>query len=131
MGTMIATVLAPMVIALVINSFYQSEEIKRAEKRLKENIFAPPTFASHRTQMVKIMVGTKVDPMERKHLSASEVKEKVRRRLAEEISERIVDYACIITCKEQCIVGEIETVKAYFTIADMSDFGEPYFKEKK
>lgn len=109
-----------------IKIFYEKGKEDGKNEALEQKL---PRVICHTAQVIRFSVATKVDPEEGRHFSPRELKERVRRQLAEEASERIMDFAMVETSEEESIIGKIETIKAHFAIADMSDFGEPYFKE--
>lgn len=111
-----------------IKIFYEKGKEDGRSEALEQKL---PRVICHTAQVIRFSVATKVDPEEGRHFSPRELKERVRCRLAEEASEKIMDFAMVETSEEECVIGKIETVKARFAIADMSDFGEPYFKEEK
>lgn len=123
-------ILITTIFLLVAKIIYQSKEIKSLKLRLYDREL-PQRIMCHTAQIIRFVVGTKVDPEEGRLFPSKELKERVRRRLAEEASEKIMDFAMVETSEEECIIGKIETIKAQFAIADMSGCGEPYFKEEK
>lgn len=112
-----------------IKIYYEKGKEDGKNEALKQKL--PPRAICHTAQIIRFSVATRVDPEEGRHFPPKELKERVRRRLAEEASERIMNFAMVETSEEECIIGKIETIKAHFAIADMSGFGEPYFKEEK
>lgn len=112
-----------------IKIYYEKGKEDGKSEALEQKL--PPRAICHSAQIIRFVVGTKVDPEEGRLFPSKKLKERVRRRLAEEASERIMNFAMVETSEEECIIGKIETIKAHFAIADMSGFGEPYFKEEK
>lgn len=122
----ISAILMLTTFLLVVKVIRQNKEIKHLNDRK-----LPQKAICYTAPIIRFAVGTKVDPEEGRLFPSKELKERVRRRLAEEASEKIMDFAMVKTRTEECIVGEIKTVEAHFAIADMSGCGEPYFKEEK
>lgn len=126
----IIAILTLTIFLLVAKVICQNKEIKSLKLRLYDREL-PQRITFSTAQIIRFAVATKIDPEEGRLFPSKELKERVRCRLAEEASERIMDFAMVETSEEECIIGKIETVEAHFAIADMSGFGEPYFKEGK
>ena len=126
----IIAILTSAIFLLIVKVICQSKEIKSLKLRLYDRKL-PQRAICYTAPIIRFSVATKVDYEEGRHFSPRELEERVRRRLAEEASEKIMDFAMVESSEEESIIGIIKIIKAHFAIADMSGFKEPHFKEEK